>query len=123
MESTLLGVLFGGGAGLLTSLVAWYFKQRALDLEIEKLRREHLLHDAAAKVARGLLEHEDWGLRSFARIEGHLGGFKPDELRQTLVKCGAVRFYGTDEAKTELWGLLERNRHLVAKARPLEIEN
>jgi len=36
-----------------------------------------------------------------------VGGFPPDELRQILVRAGAVRF-GT-EGDGELWGLISRN--------------
>jgi hypothetical protein len=36
-----------------------------------------------------------------------LGGFKEDELRQILVRCGAIRFMS--KSGLELWGLLERN--------------
>ncbi|MGW2376569.1 hypothetical protein [Kitasatospora sp. NPDC001683] len=46
--------------------------------------------------------------RSFEKIKLRLGGFSDDDLRQLLVRAGAVCFKGTDG--TEYWGLRERNK-------------
>jgi hypothetical protein len=78
-----------------------------LDQAAERLRREFQLEFAAETAAKALLEDATWPLRTFATIENHLGGFKEDELRQLLVRAGAVRFFG--RGGKELWGLLSRN--------------
>jgi len=76
-------------------------------LNEEAFRRQYQLEFAAERVARELLTHEAWGLRSFKVIAHHLGGFDCDELRKVLVRAGAIRF--KSKGGKELWGLLDRN--------------
>lgn len=73
-----------------------------------KLRRDYRLEFAAEAVARNLLSHPDWELRSLDAIRQRFGGFDDDELRRILMRAGAVRFRSGTGA--EMWGLLERNR-------------
>jgi hypothetical protein len=77
----------------------------------------------AERVARELMEHPEFDLRSFAQIRHHIGGFDDETLRIILVRAGALRFGpiggplfgpGGDSSK-ERWGLIERNRHLLKK--------
>jgi hypothetical protein len=50
----------------------------------------------------GILDGRDAALD----VEG--GGFSDDDLRQLLVRAGALRFEGSNG--DELWGLRERNQ-------------
>jgi hypothetical protein len=54
-----------------------------------------------------LLKSPNWEKRTFAEIKRRIGGFEDDELRQILVRCGAIRF--GEEGEPELWGLISRN--------------
>jgi hypothetical protein len=71
-----------------------------------RLRHEFRLEFAAERLARKLLQHRDWPIRSFEIIKAYFGGFDDDELRRILVRAGAIRF----ESKSgyELWALMER---------------
>ena len=60
----------------------------------------------AESVARKLMMDSTWRWRTFDIIKHHLGGFKDDELRQILVRAGAIRTSAKDG--TEVWGLLDR---------------
>ena len=78
-----------------------------------RMNREFRLHFQAESVARSLLLHPKWRLRTFKTIKHHLAGFADDELRQILIRAGAVRF--EDAEGIEIWGLLSRNRELLDK--------
>jgi ribosome-associated translation inhibitor RaiA len=82
------------------------------ELAEQKVRLDNRAIFAAERVAHELLMHENWTLRSFSAIQGMLGGFEEDRLRQILVQAGAVRFRGN--RGEELWGLIERNRDQLA---------
>ena len=88
--------------------------QAKLDQEAHRLRREFALEFAAETAARALLEDERWPMRSFETIRRHLGGFENDDLRELLVRAGAVRF--TSNEGEELWGLLKRNHNKLGVA-------
>jgi hypothetical protein len=62
----------------------------------------------AEEAIRQLLLHDEWRQRSFAAIKNRVGGFSDDDLRQLLVRAGALRFEGSNG--DELWGLRERNQ-------------
>jgi len=61
----------------------------------------------AEQAVNQLLQAEEWKKRSFEAIKRRIGGFEDNELRQLLVRAGAIRFEG--EGDRELWGLVERN--------------
>jgi hypothetical protein len=67
---------------------------------------------AAEAIARKLLMHPQWKMRSFNQIQGKLGGFEEDLLRRILVQAGAVRF--RDQGGKELWGLVDRNEEALS---------
>ena len=77
-----------------------------LKLQEERLRTELRTQFMAEEAIRELLRSAQ-PKRSFEVIERRVGGFDGDELRQLLVRAGAVRFYGPNNR--ELWGLRERN--------------
>jgi hypothetical protein len=72
----------------------------------ERLGLEFKLQFASERIAHQLMEEKTFRFRSFEVIKYHLGGFKDDDLRQILVRAGAVRFERNDG--TEMWGLLDR---------------
>ena len=85
----------------------------AFKFEARKLRREYLLEHQSERVAKQLLSVDRWPLRSFAILRHHIGGFDDDDLRNILVRAGAVRF--KSKSGHELWGLLERNSENLSK--------
>jgi len=98
---------------LITTIATMFIGER-------KLRRDYQLEYAAERVARQLMKDRYWRLRSFKTIKSHIGGFEDEELRQILVRSGAVRFWKKDD-RTELWGLIERNTHRLG-ATELEVQ-
>jgi hypothetical protein len=88
---------------------ARYAEEAALRAQEAKLRTELRTEFMAEEAIRLLLEHEDWTLRSFEEIKRRIRGFDDDELRQLLVRAGAVAFERT-RGGDEMWGLRERNR-------------
>lgn len=76
-------------------------------LQRDRLRSELRTQFMAEEALRHLLMDERWRLRSFDLIQPRVGGFDEDDLRQLLVRAGALRFEG--KQGEELWGLRERN--------------
>jgi hypothetical protein len=107
--------IVAGIVSLIGFIITYYtaIRRERVDKQIEELKdllENKELH-AAEAVARRLMEDKEWPLRSFRIIKHHLGGFEDNELRKILVRAGAVRF--TSEDDVEIWGLLEKNRHLL----------
>jgi len=72
----------------------------------------------AEKAARRLLKHSNFVERSFQAIQNELGGWdeEPDELRQILVRAGAVRTFRTNgDQKEEWWYLLSREKERIKR--------
>jgi hypothetical protein len=106
MSDTLTAALVAGGVSLVTAFGTSY---STFLLQERKLRTELRTEFMAEEAIRSLLLHKEWELRSFDAIRGRVGGFGDDELRQLLVRAGALSFEG-EEGK-ELWGLKARNLH------------
>lgn len=81
-------------------------------LQRAKLRQDLRTEFMAEQAIRQLLKHSKWRQRSFLMISRRIGGFPPDELRQLLVRSGAVRFQ-KDPSAPEYWGLRERCSDLI----------
>ena len=96
-------ILTSAVTALLTSAGAFFLAR-------QRIRQEFRLQFQAETVIRKLLLNEKWALRSFAVIKHHIGGFEDDELRQLLVRAGAVRF---EPQGMEMWGLYERTQHAL----------
>lgn len=83
----------------------------------EKFKRQTM----AESTARKLLTHKGYTDRSFKAISGYLGGWdeKPNDLRQILVRAGAIRIYRESHQgeKEEHWYLLTREKERVLKLR------
>lgn len=97
---------------LISGAAAGYFAYLASE---RRLRKEFQLHDSAARVVHALLSNPKWRLRSFKIIRHHLGGFDDKELRQLLVRTGAIRF--KSKSGEEVWGLIDRNEDRLSEAR------
>ncbi|WP_221357633.1 hypothetical protein [Streptomyces beigongshangae] len=121
MDDKLFAALVAAAAALLTGLLSYLAAklkiqadlssqtkeiEAALKLQEERLRTELRTEFMAEEAIRELLLSAQ-PKRSFEVIERRVGGFDGDELRQLLVRAGAVRFYGRNDK--ELWGLRERN--------------
>lgn len=78
-----------------------------LRLQEDRLRTE-LRTEFMAETAIQELLNGTYDQRSFAVIKKRLGGFDDNELRQLLVRSGAVRFYRSRDQE-EMWGLRARN--------------
>jgi hypothetical protein len=102
-------------AAVISLLVAIISSWATFKLQREKLRLELRTQFMAEEAIRVLLLQDNWKQRSFSIIKKTIGGFKDDELRQLLVRSGAVRFYSNDASKTEWWGLRERNMDLLIR--------
>jgi hypothetical protein len=94
-------ILTAAVTALLTSAGAYLLAR-------QRISHEFRLQFRAETVIRKLLMNDEWELRSFKVIKHHIGGFEDDELRQLLVRSGAVRFTAKGE---EMWGLFERTSH------------
>ncbi len=94
-------------AAAVSGIFAMVSSARTARTAEERLRREFRLEFAAEDAARELLERSPKINRSFSFLQHRLRGFEPNELRQILVRCGALHFLGTDGE--ERWGLRDRN--------------
>lgn len=103
-----LTIIFSGLAGAGSGFVTFLIQER-------KLRTQYKLENSAEKVARELMEVDEWPVRTFNIIRHHIGGFEDDELRKVLVRAGGIRFKSRDDQ--ELWGLLDRNRDKLKTTR------
>jgi hypothetical protein len=99
MSEVVVPAVVALAVALLTSLGTFW-------LQRERLRTELRTQFMAEAAIVQLLEDTRWR-RSFAAIQHRIDGFGDDELRQLLVRAGAVRF--RNEAGEELWGLRRRN--------------
>ncbi len=96
-----LGIIGAAITGYITSRITT--RQR-----FNELREERKFEYSLEAAIEHLLQNPTYEKRSFAKLKHHLRGFKnDDELRQALIRSGAVAFDGDDDE--ELWGLLSRN--------------
>jgi hypothetical protein len=115
LPASVTAALVAGVVSLVVALVAGAITVFAAE---RKLRRDYRLEFAAESAAHRLLNDPEWSLRTFKIISHHLAGFEDNELRKVLVRAGAIRF--TSKSGVELWGLLERNQHLLGVDRTNE---
>ena len=81
--------------------------RQELRIADQRLRAELRTEFMAEEAIIRLLRHEAWKKRSFRAIRKTVGGFEDDELRQLLVRAGALRL--VVDGENEYWGLLDRN--------------
>ncbi len=101
-------------AALVGALASWVTARHQAKTEFAKLEREYMLQHQSEQLVRRLLQRPKWEKRSFQAIQKHVGGFAPDELRQILIRAGAVRFALDDDPAREFWGLIERNEQALS---------
>ena len=94
---TLIGTIIGG-------LISYFLQKQRFDQEIKIKQEEYKTEFIAENTIKHYLSDEDYTARTFSKIEKHLGGFEPNELRKLLVRSGAIRIY--DEYGEEFWKLL-----------------
>jgi hypothetical protein len=87
--------------GAITAGITYY-------VTIIKFRLDNRTMFQAEHAARQLMMDEKWRWRTFDILKHHLGGFEDNELRQILVRAGAIRTVANNGK--EVWGLLDRNR-------------
>lgn len=104
MSSEVATVLIAGGVSVVVSIIGGIGSFR---LQERRLREELRTQFMAEAAIRELLLHDDWRLRSFDVIKKRIRGFGDDELRQLLIRAGAVCFDARDGK--EMWGLRVRN--------------
>lgn len=113
MQSTIIAVELGTAlvAGVVSLVVALITALATGLQQRHQLRAELRTEFMAEEAIRHLLLHEHWRLRTFETIAARIGGFEDDELRQLLVRSGAIRVFRAEDggSEVELWGLRERN--------------
>ncbi len=80
---------------------------------IYKFHSERLTLRRAEGVITSLLSDTEHRFIPFRQIQYHIGGFSDDELRQTLVRIGAIRL--ASSSKIEHWVILNRLSHAERK--------
>src|SRR6218665_3354211 len=97
------------GVSIITLLITYH-----------RLRSDVGLQDRTARALKRLLRSQTSPYMPFRIIRHHVGGYEDNELRQHLVRAGAIRF--ADQNRVELWSLLSRipsqHRHDVTKVVP-----
>jgi hypothetical protein len=94
---TLVGVVFA----TLVQVAFQFYRDRKQKEEAFRIERIAFEYDndrtrasfMAERVARDLLSYPKANYRTFRIMRHHIGGFGDDELRQILVRAGAIRTY------------------------------
>jgi hypothetical protein len=115
-STALVVAVIGAIASIIVAVLValWTGRQQDSRLKAERSQEEARLKAElrtefmAEEAIHALLMHEKWRRRTFATIKKRIGGFSDDELRQYLVRSGAIRGESRDDGE-ELWGLRSRN--------------
>lgn len=100
---------WGAWPALVAGVVSLLTAKATIKSQRERLQREFQLEMAMEKAILALLTDGNYEMRSFEKIKFRLHGFDHDnELRQYLIRAGAVRFNLADGS--EGWGLLEMHK-------------
>lgn len=91
--------------GVVLAVLAYYLAKK------RSKTKKDLTHEAAEEIILELL-NDEWPMRKFTTIKSRLGGLEEDEIRQALLRVGAVKFKG--QKGEELWGLKEKNQGKVS---------
>ncbi len=109
--SGITGALIGG-------IVTRNLQKERFRNDLDLLRNEHKTEFMAETTARFFLSHNGYTDRSFETLRDSIGGFEDNELRQILVRSGAIRSFRKDGS--EWWRLLSRNDEYIDKVRVKE---
>lgn len=100
------------GIAIITSIIINIIACHIQRKRIVALFKSQYKHSEEEAV-KALLKRRHWRRRSLVEIKMRLGNhFTDNELRNILVRAGAVRFGGQNGTYTEMWGLLNRNKSL-----------
>ena len=102
-DPRIISAIIAGAVSLFIAIVSSIITLRVAD---KKHNREYKLEYKVEELVLKFLNHPDWRFRTFKTVKHHIAGFEDNELRQILVRVGALRF--EDSEGTELWGLFER---------------
>ena len=108
--SSAIYIIVGTMLGGVISLAVQWLQNRQ---DILNIREENKTVNKAETTAKRLLSHKGYTDRTFTAIKDSLGGFEDDDLRQILVRAGAVRVKRSDGE--ERWCLLEREMERIDK--------
>lgn len=89
-----------------------------LQAQEHRLRTEWKTEYMAEEAIHELLSIENWEQRRFGAIKFRIRGFSDNELRQLLVRAGAIALGGRGDA--EWWGLKDKpvNRKALLEGSP-----
>lgn len=104
IDTTLVAALIAVEVSAITGLVTSLHT-------VKRLGRELMLDMQSEAIDTKLLQSPKWRLSMFKTLNYHILGFEEDELRQVLIRAGAVR--SADAQGVETWGLLERVEDLL----------
>ena len=104
IDTTLVAALIAVEVSAITGLVTSLHT-------VKRLGRELMLVMQSEAIDTKLLQSPKWRLSMFKTLNYHILGFEEDELRQVLIRAGAVR--SADAQGVETWGLLERVEDLL----------
>ncbi len=119
MDSEILAVVLalitGISGAIIGGFTTGFLQRQRFQQELKLMRTEHKTEFMAETTARFFLSHKGYTDRSFATLRESIGGFTDDELRQILVRAGAIRTIRRDDS--EWWRLLSRNEEYLDKVR------
>ena len=122
MDSQLLSITLTIVSGITGAVVGGFatgaLQRQRFQQELQLMKIEHKTEFMAETTARFFLSHKGYTDRSFAVLREAIGGFSDDELRQILVRAGAIRTIRKDNS--EWWRLLSRHEEYIEKVRDNE---
>ncbi len=115
MDPIIIGALIGVVGTIIVAII-YVFGPRWKSKKITKTPKERTLKEKtlkeAEKIALQLLNDKRFNMRLFSTIKKRVGLASEKELRDLLVRIGAVPFDG--EGDEELWGLKSRNLEKIS---------
>ena len=102
-DPNIIAAVIAGLVSLVTAVISSVITFRVSE---KKHQREYKLEYQVEDLVLKFLNHPKWRFRSFKTIKYHIAGFEDNELRQILLRVGALRFQ--DAEGIEIWGLFER---------------
>jgi hypothetical protein len=100
----LLGMDVRLAAAIIAAFVSLLVALANNAIAFARMRSETTLTRRSERAIRKLMKTGKGPFIPFGIIRHHIGGYSDDDLRQLLVRCGALRF--ADPNMVELWALL-----------------
>lgn len=114
----LCSLISGIAGAIVGGIVTLNLQKQRYRNDLELLKNEFKTEFMAETTARFFLNHSGYTDRSFETLRDSIGGFEDNELRQILVRAGAIRSFRKDGS--EWWRLLSRNDEFIEKVREKE---